>query len=178
MIEEPMMKRMTMPDGSIVIKEIDTDGDRLRMTRGWNWRTLRHPPEKVYTRFREESQIFIKHFVETETLIFIVGGTPNTRYAWGRELGKNGDLDTLDPQLQLGSGWLVHARLYATGAIVYCGSAGKQTRPSRWSIPKIKALISKGFDLLAAEAPFTPVEGIPGTLVEFIFWCSTCGGVL
>ncbi|GJZ87960.1 hypothetical protein Tco_0659742 [Tanacetum coccineum] len=26
-----------------------------------------------------------------------------------------------------------------------------------------------GFDLLAAEVPFTSVEGIPGTLVEFIF---------
>ncbi|GJR04487.1 hypothetical protein Tco_0527471 [Tanacetum coccineum] len=38
-----------------------------------------------------------------------------------------GDLDTLDPQLQLGSGWLVHARLYATGAIVSCGSADKQS---------------------------------------------------
>ncbi|GKG39426.1 hypothetical protein Tco_0463571 [Tanacetum coccineum] len=41
--------------------------------------------------------------------------------------GKNGDLDTLDPQLQLGTGWLVHARLYATGAIVSCGSSGKQS---------------------------------------------------
>ncbi|GKF16156.1 hypothetical protein Tco_0061074 [Tanacetum coccineum] len=41
--------------------------------------------------------------------------------------GENGDLDTLDPQLQLGSGWLVHARLYATGAIDSCGSAGIQS---------------------------------------------------
>ncbi|GJZ53240.1 hypothetical protein Tco_0608125 [Tanacetum coccineum] len=33
--------------------------------------------------------------------------------------------------------------------------------------------------LLAVDrAPFTPVEGIPGALVKFIFWCSTCGGVL
>ncbi|GJT14904.1 hypothetical protein Tco_0873610 [Tanacetum coccineum] len=35
-----------------------------------------------------------------------------------------------------------------------------------------------GFDLLAVEAPFTPVEEIPGALVKFIFWCSTYGVIL
>ncbi|GKB97841.1 hypothetical protein Tco_0983978 [Tanacetum coccineum] len=45
--------------------------------------------------------------------------------------GENGDFDTLDPQLLLGSGWLVHARLYITGAIVSVDHAGKNSHSSR-----------------------------------------------